>query len=1114
MNLIALGGGSIKRFLPPSKTLLIMKLVFGFLFACSLQATAHVHAQNVSIKGKNLAIEKVFNSITSQTGFSFWYDYDLLKQANPVTIDLHSIPLTEALDRVVQNQPFSYSIQDKVIVLRRKENAAWPQNMTVRDAGPASVIITGHVANENGEPLAGALIQLKSAKINTVADENGNFQLELDNIDFINGSLQISFVGYNTSTIRLNGRNNLQIIMQKKVQELDNVVITNFYSKPKLKEELTGSVSTLSGRELQTYRPIESFDKMLEGLIPGMQVQTNTELGTPVKVNIRGQNSLTNLYNSNQTQLTTSSQPLYIVDGVPVTEQRRGDEPIAFLNNEQLLNPLAGINPNDIASISVLKDAAAAAIYGANASNGVILITTKKGIAGKTSFDVGYSAGWSGPINQVEWLSGSDYHDLVRELYLNGGRDPYTAEVLAGPDDINTPWYELTNQYGQYNTVDMNLSGGNATTQFRISAIYQDQQSIQKGNDYTKMAFRMRLDHAISKKLHLTASMAPTIINKNALNIYSNVPIVPNVPAYNADGSFYELSNLGVPNPLAVLAQNTDKHSGGTLNGNVRLDYQITRQLSISSSIGIDALLNKENIFQSGENATGRTKNGFAQIYDRTNFSWINYNQINWTPSLKKGHKLDLLLGFEAQSQQSKLLRGEGSGFSYYRLNELSNAQNQSSASSRQVSNSYSVYGQASYGYKERYFLSAAGRYDAASIFGPDINSTVNAALGLGWNISKEKWFGNSSFVDLLHLRGSYGTTGNSRIGSYQAKGIYTFNSQGYNGMTSSSPSTAPNPNLSWEKSYKLDFGLDFNFLKHFSLTIDFYQNILDDAISTIQVPIENGFSTILANVGKMRNRGVDGGFEVRLTKGSFRWTGRITAGYNKNMVLSVKNNSYRYSQAVTASVLRAGVSTSAIWGFQYAGVDPQSGLGLYYDKSGKLVDQLNLDRSMTNAYYLGDRLPDMQGGLINSFSYKSLTLTINLLYSFGGKDLIDYNLEANGNNLSNRNQSVNLLDRWHQEGQAALLPKLSTALPIVNSSQYLYDASYLKLNNVSLSYALPAKWIKRLGGIRGSVFVNGTNLAYWYKEKSPAGRNGYREYRFNGFPESQTISWGARIGI
>jgi hypothetical protein len=231
-------------------------------------------------------------------------------------------------------------------------------------------------------------------------------------------------------------------------------------------------------------------------------------------------------------------------------------------------------------------------------------------------------------------------------------------------------------------------------------------------------------------------------------------------------------------------------------------------------------------------------------------------------------------------------------------------------------------------------------------------------------------------------------------------------------------------------------------------------------------------------------------------------------------MVLSVKNNSYRYSQAVTASVLRAGVSTSAIWGFQYAGVDPQSGLGLYYDKSGKLVDQLNLDRSMTNAYYLGDRLPDMQGGLINSFSYKSLTLTINLLYSFGGKDLIDYNLEANGNNLSNRNQSVNLMDRWHQEGQAALLPKLSTALPIVNSSQYLYDASYLKLNNVSLSYALPAKWIKRLGGIRGSVFVNGTNLAYWYKEKSPAGRNGYREYRFNGFPESQTISWGARIGI
>jgi len=282
---------------------------------------------------------------------------------------------------------------------------------------------------------------------------------------------------------------------------------------------------------------------------------------------------------------------------VPVTEQRRGPES-TLLSNEQYLNPLAAINPDDIESISVLKDAAAA-IYGANSSNGVIIITTKRGKSGKTKFRAGYNYGWTQPINQIKWLSGPQYHDLVRELYINQNYTPVQAEFLAGAGDVDTKWFQLTNRYGQYHKAEVEMSGGSETTQFRFSMAYNYQQSLQKGNDLKQIFFRLRLDHQIMKNLNFSITLAPTIINKNALNIYSNVPIIPNVPAYNADGTFYQLSNLNVPNPLAVLAQNYDYHTGGSFNGNMKLEFSASKNLKFTSALGTDVFQNKESVWKS-----------------------------------------------------------------------------------------------------------------------------------------------------------------------------------------------------------------------------------------------------------------------------------------------------------------------------------------------------------------------------------------------------------------------------------------------------------------------------------------------------------------------------------
>jgi TonB-dependent starch-binding outer membrane protein SusC len=978
------------------------------------------------------------------------------------------------------------------------------------------IIVKGKVVNENNEPIAGAVYTLKgTAKVGATNDK-GLFEIALTFDENARGILVITCVGYNRAEERINRRRDFTIELSRNISSLSDVIVTSSYTKPKRKEEVVGSIVSISNKELQTARPLESFDKMLEGLAAGVQVERSTELGTPIKINIRGQNALSPLNSSNVTNLTTSSQPLFVIDGVPIIEQRKGDEPIAFLNNEQLLNPIAGINPADIESISILKDAAATSIYGANASNGVIIITTKKGKAGKTKLNIGYSSGWSQPINKIKWLDGFQYHTLVKEMYLNDGRTPFEAELLAGSNSINTPWFELVNRYATYNNIDIDLSGGNESTRFRLSGAYKKNEAIQKGNDYEQIQVRLNVEHSMGQRLSMSVSIAPTFTKKNALNLYNTVPIIPNAPSYNADGSFFKFTTLIVPNPLAVLDQNLDNHRGGSINSNTRFEYKILKNLTLSTTVGIDGLLNKQNIFDSPKNATGETKNGFAQIYDRTSFGWISSTQANWRPVIKTNHTFDITTGFEARAESINLLRGTGTGFTYYRLNELSNASSQTSASSKQKTSAISVYGQAGYNYKSKYNASISGRYDAASIFGSDVNSTVNAAIGVGWIISKERFLEKTTWLDMLRLRASYGTTGNARIGSYQARGLYSFSNSGYNGAVSSSPSSAPNPDLGWEKSFKTNIGLDINFLKRFNFTLDVYNCILQDGISPIPIPAQTGFTSVLANVGKTQNEGMDAGITAQIFNGKFKWTSNFNIGYNKSTTLELKNKISLYGASTEGTVLREGVSTTSIWGFNFAGIDATTGRELYYDKDGKITPVNLLDRSpITGGSYLGDRLPKAQGGFINSFGYKGFSLTVNFVYSFGAKKLIENENENNGRNLNNRNQSVNLLDRWQKPGDIATIPKLSAIgnVLVYTSSKYVYDNSFINLSNVSLSYTLSDFITKKLRGTKITVFGNATNVFYWYKQKSPEGRNGIREYRFS-FPEAQTFTWGTRIGF
>ncbi len=978
--------------------------------------------------------------------------------------------------------------------------------------------IKGKVTDaESGLPLAGVTVLLVNSNTSAVSAENGSYSINVPPSALTGGTLRYSYIGYASNSVKINGRSTIDMALFANKEELETVVVSG-YGKVTRREEVVGSIATVSAEQLQTDRAIESFDKMLEGLAAGVQVETNTELGRSVKINIRGQNSLTNLTGTSVLSgAFASTQPLYVIDGVPITEQRPGDEPFQF-GNEQYQNPLAGINPDDIESISILKDAAAAAVYGSNASNGVIIITTKKGKAGKTRFTFSVNTGISNPINRIRWLSGPEYHTLLKELYLNEGRSPVDAEALAGSAEMDTDWFGLTNRTGYFQNYDVELSGGSANSTYRIAASFLDQQSIQLGNDFKKAYFRLRLDNKLGKHTNLTVSLAPSITRMNALTVYSELtPIVPNIPAYNADSTYYTIA--GVPNPLAVLNQNINYAEGGTLNGNVRLDHQLLPNLRLSGNLGTDLLINKQNLFLSSLNATGSNFGGRAQIFDRTNFSWIAFTQLNWSPKIGDDHAFDLLGGVEAQSQQTKLLRGSGSGFTYYRLNELSNASQQSASSSRQKNNAWSGYMQTAYKFKGKYFANISGRVDAASVLGTDVRSTLNAAIGVGWLVHKEAFLANSKAVDILQMRASYGTTGNSRIGSYEARGLYNIGSNGYNRQSSSDPVSLPNANLGWEKAYKTNLGFTLGLWKMVNLTFDWYNSITDDAISSIEVPYETGFTTVLANTAKMRNRGWDASLNIKLMDSKLKWSMTLNAGFNKNEVLEVKNGGERLGTSDNASALKAGASTTAIYGFRWLGVDPQTGVEIFADKDGKTIraDQPGDNPFVfANAYQIGDRLPLLQGGITQSLAYAGFTFSLLFTYNAGGEVLVNYRNEWNGNNLDNRNQSVNLLDRWQAPGDIASLPKLSRqALSgirfVPTSSRNLYSGTYIKLNNVSLGYKLPDDWSGVIKATAVSAFINMSNIWYWYQDDAPDGRNGIRQYRFS-FPEAQSITGGVKI--
>lgn len=971
----------------------------------------------------------------------------------------------------------------------------------------------GTVYDENKSPLIGVTILIKGTQLGTTSDLDGKFKLK---IPTDKATLKFSFIGYKIKELPISQSNskNLKIQLEEDVTALDDLIITGYNIK-KDRTKLVGSAQQISGEQLQTERPIESFDKMLSGQIAGLTVENvgGGELGVAPQIRVRGQGSLVS---SGSFITASSSQPLFVIDGVPIYDTNSSGSASAVTAFENLFNPLAQINPDDIESITVLKDASATAIYGANASNGVILITTKRANSGKISVNVKYNTGVASAINQIELLNTQEYVMLYRETLLNSGFTEAEAIEQAGSTDIEVDWANIGLRSAQFQSANISMEGGGKNTSARFSLGYFNQEAISVGSELERLSTRINLDMQLDTTLKLSYSFGFNLNRRNALGFFDAVNAPPNLSPFNPDGSFSTSGRFGdLPNPLAVLAQNENNSQSASVNGNLTLTYApLKTNLILTGLIGLDTYQNKSRTYNSQKNASGFNRGGYLNLTNRENFQWISNLRASWGKTIFGKLQTTFLAGGELTEQTTNIVRTTDADFPYDDLRVIGQGRNQGGNSSRVENATVSYFGNVNLEWDEKYIFNVNVRSDISSIFGGDVSKGVFASVGGAWLLHKENFLAGISKINLLKLRASFGRTGNSRIGSFAARGLYKIgNGNGYAGELGIGVDTPENPQLTWESNYKTDISAELGLWKNrLKFTATYYRNNITDAITNIDVPYENGFTSALVNAVDMRNQGIELILEiVPIYKPSFSWSVSLNLATNRNEITKIKIKDADVSSG-SGRGLVLGQDVRTIYGIQYVGVDPQTGKQQFRTNEGTLSEFAGEVADLRIP--LGSRNPDLFGGLNQNFSYKQFTFSVLSSFSFGSQISISPFYEQDGRQFFN-NQSKNLLDRWQKPGDITEIPQLSLNASASTSVTYrdIYDNDYLKIENISISYRLARKVVEKLKLESVNVFTQVSNAGYFYFVKKRENRNGIQQYRYL-FPEARTFSVGLKVGI
>lgn len=977
--------------------------------------------------------------------------------------------------------------------------------------------ISGVVTNQDdAQPLVGVSVSVKGTTLGTQTDANGKFVLQ---ISPGNNKLVFSYIGFATKEIDISGQSTLAVALLSSANELSEVVISGYSSQSK--KVYTGAAAQVKAEQLEN-RPAQSFDQLLGGQAAGVNIiQPSGALNNTPIFRIRGINSI-----------SSGIYPLIIVDGVAVFTGAVG----GTVGN----NPLADINPSDIETIDILKDASATAIYGSRAANGVVVITTKKGKQGRTKVNYDGWVSFSSPYNLPKLLNATDYVTIKNEAMTNAGRTPgFALQTLADGTTASTDWYKVAYQTGVSHNHNVSFSGATPNTNYFVSVGYSNQEGIVKTNTFEHKVVRLNLNHNLFKNFSVgtnvtysnslnggpnTGSLPGQYIGTAALSRMTYI-LPPNITALNPDGTYniqdqvrvgYGANNSNPASPGYVgtinaynlqLILDKDKYTSqsNSVIGNVYAEWALLKDLKLKTSYGLNQL-NVENIgFQNpfhGDSgpAAGIATNSNSKYY-RTDWA----NTLSYSKSIAGKHNLSVLLGYEEIKTTINSWGATRTGITdpFFTSYQGGWTTIVASGNNQGVNGFVSYFSNLNYDFNRKYLLSVSFRRDGYSGL-PESNRFGNFIGGsAGWNVSEEDFFKRSALSDVisnLKLRASYGQVGNINIGDFPALGLYSAGT--YNGVATLGFSQAGNSSLQWETSKKTDFGISLSLLKgRISIEADYYKNIIDGLVLDSRQAPSRGIpnNSISANVGSMYNQGIELALNVQvLNAGDFHWNANLNVSTLKNQVtaLSSGNDIYVPSIFGIQNLTREGYSVGSVWAVPTIGVNPDNGYRIFinskgeqvqynhggtvrwtYVKDGSTAPAIN---NYTDGVIQGPSLPTYYGGFNNTFSYKGLDLTIGIIFSGGNKM---YNgTRANLTDQRYFNNGTFILDRWTTPGQVTNIPKLiygdnvSTGFSITNSS-CVEDGSFVKLKNVSLGYRLPVQTLTKNKISSARIYVQGSNL-------------------------------------
>lgn len=1054
-------------------------------------------AQAITIKETGAHLENVIRQIEKQCGCSFLYKVSELKAATKkVTINVNRAGVEQALKIALQGQPLTYTIVNNTIIIKaatvtevRKSNLAGPVTGTVRDA--------------NGT-LPGVTVKIDGTNIGVATNANGKYSVNLRPGKY---RMIFSSIGYKTKyldvTVGEESADVWDISLDPMMSNLQDAVVVGYTTKRA--DEITGSVQTFKAADLEGVTS-SNFVSQLKGKVAGMYItEPSGDPNNKSTFVVRGQGTLPITNGVAAGRVTNNFNPLVVVDGIIYSD---------------ILNPSDIVSNTDIASITLLKDAASTAIYGSRASQGVLVITTKRGVAGASKVNVNSTLGISTRNDgKIKFMNSQELYDYQRGMLLNSyaratenlTQQAYLDKYLPNTSVLGTftDWSDLIYRNGVTKTLDANLSGGNEKTRYYFGANTYSEEGALVGNKLERNSVKLNLDHAVSSKLSLSASLG-AIFDKGSssqINSATTPLLLPWFSTTDANGLPTKvlgndaLGNV-IQNPVYDVPYNSNITNTQQLVGIASLKYTPLKWLTFMSNNSYNTTYTKNENYQDRLSISGATNKGSLTQQKNNSYSFMTSNTANARKQFGAS-TLGGLLGFEYNRSSSeynalavrnlptgiKVPTAAAEAYPYYN--------GKSFMGERFDRGSYSLFAEADYNYLEKYTLNASYRMDYSTNFGIDNRDGHFYSISGAWLVSREKFFQEMDFLSNLRLRGSYGTSGKIAGEDFLTESFYNFGYQ-YSSDPAAVVNQLGNREITWEKAHVANIGIDLGLFNRIDITADLYSKRNTDLIQRVAISSLMGVPNQFQNIGAMTNKGLELLINTKNLVGGFKWETSFNISFNKNKVTKLYNGAVTLGSFGT---IREGDNIASIKEIKWKGVDPATGNPMFSrlepdGAGGKIEKTVNSYDAVTagltgtdvtdNFQYIGNSTPKYYGGLLNTFAYKNIELSVLLNFA---ADYLVYNntrssyFSSEGNNILRYNQ-IKPMDGqviWQKPGDIATDPspyRTRTDGAEVSSSRFWEDGSHIRLRNVRLTYNFPSSLISRALLKRANVFISGDNLA------------------------------------